>query len=66
MWPSKKYARFVGRDDSCGLRKMKVYCIEIAEHPKKDWANYRVFVNGLGIPYDTKKAIEKNWKILFE
>lgn len=60
----KTDARFIGKDGSCGLQRMKIYRIEIEDHrnDRHDWANFRVFVNGIGIPYDTMNGIKKNWK----
>ena len=58
-----KDARFIGKDGSCGLERMKVYRIEIVENPSARF-RFRVFVNGLGIPYDTMNAIKKNWQFI--
>ena len=54
------YARFIGKDGSCHLERLKIYKIEIIENPSSRY-RFRVFVNGLGIPYDTMKGIKKNW-----
>lgn len=64
----KKYARFIGEDGSCGLKKMHVYRIDIQDNRdnQHDHFNFRVFVNGVGIPYDTIEAIKKNWEVIFE
>ena len=60
---SKKIARFIGADGSCGLKRMKIYRIEIVED-QKDKYRYRVYINNLGITYDTMAAINKNWDFL--
>ena len=61
-----KDARFIGKDGSCGLQSMKVYKIEIVEQKPSARFRFRVFVNGIGIPYDSMNAIKKNWKLLYE
>ena len=65
MADNRKYriAMFIGKDGSCGLKNGRTYCIEIWERKSYGWPNYRVYVNGIGIPYDTMNAIKKNWKI---
>jgi hypothetical protein len=45
---------------------MKVYRIEIVEQKPSARFRFRVFVNGIGIPYDTMNAIKKNWAFLYE
>lgn len=55
-------AEFIGKDGSCGLHTGQRYPIEIRQHEAGDFANYRVYVFSLGIPYDTMEAIKKNWK----
>ena len=61
----KRTARFIGKDGSAGLHKDEVYQIEIVyNRGKRDWADWRVFVNDIGIPYDTMNAIKKNWELL--
>ena len=60
----KKQARFIGKDGSCGLKRMKIYNIEIVENEQKHRFRYRVFVDNVGIPYDTMNAIKKNWEII--
>lgn len=62
----RKDARFIGKDGSCGLRKMKIYRIEIVENKPTAQFRFRVFVGNLGIPYDTMNAIKKNWQFLNE
>ena len=64
----KTDARFIGTDGSCGLRKGQIYRIEIVDNSDnlKRKYRYRVWVNGIGIPYDTMNGIRKNWKILTE
>ena len=61
----KTDARFIGKDGSCGLKRLRIYQIEIEDHrnDRHDWAEWRVFVNDKGIPYDTMEAIKKNWRI---
>jgi hypothetical protein len=54
-------ARFIGKDGSCDLKRMNVYRIEIIENKPTSRYRFTVFVNGLGIPYDTMKGIKKNW-----
>ena len=61
-----KDARFIGKDGSCDLQRMKVYRIEIIENKPSARFRFRVFVNGIGIPYDTMNAIKKNWTFLYE
>ena len=61
-----KSARFIGKDGSCGLQRMKIYRIEIVEQKPSSRFRFRVFVNGIGIPYDTMNAIQKNWKFEYE
>lgn len=63
----KKSARFIGKDGSCNLTHGKVYRIEIVDNTKVKNArfNFRVYVDGLGIPYDTMNAIKKNWEVLY-
>ena len=58
----KTFARFIGRDGSCGLARMQIYRIEIIDNGPDAEHRYRLFVNGLGIPYDTMTGIRKNWK----
>lgn len=62
----KHDARFIGKDGSCNLEHGKIYPIEIVDNRDNPHArfNFRVFVYGLGIPYDTMDGITKNWKIL--
>lgn len=54
-------ARFIGHDGSCGLKHMQSYRIEIIETPKARY-RFRLYVNNLGIPYDSMEAIKANWK----
>ena len=61
-----KDARFIGKDGSCGLQRMKIYRIDIVEQKPSSRFRFRVFVNGIGIPYDTMNAIQKNWKFEYE
>ena len=63
----KKFARFKGKDGSCGLKKMHIYKIDIQDNRwnSHDHFNFRVFVNGLGIPYDSIEAIKKNWEAVY-
>ena len=61
----KRTARFIGKDESAGLYKNEVYQIEIVDNRgKRDCANWRVFINDIGIPYDTINAINKNYELL--
>ena len=61
----KTDARFIGKNGSCGLEHGKMYRIEIIDNRENKHSrfNYRVFVGGVGIPYDTMTAIKKNWLI---
>lgn len=62
----KQDARFIGKDGSCGLKRLSVYSIEIVDqrNDRHSRFNFRVFVNGIGIPYDTMNGIKKNWQLL--
>ena len=60
---SKKRARFIGKNGSCGLKRMKIYYIEVVENRNSQY-RYRVYVDDFGIPYDTAAAINKNWEFL--
>ena len=60
----RKDARFIGKDGSCNLKHGQIYRIEIVENKPDSRFRFRVFVDGLGIPYDTMNAIKKNWIFL--
>ena len=60
-------ARFIGMNGSAGLKHGKKYQIEIKDNTNKlifrGRYDFYVYVNGtFGIPYDTMKAIKKNWE----
>ena len=65
----RKYARFIGKDGSCGLEHGRVYKIDIRDNKSffdpEPTFRYHVFPdNRIGIPYDTMTAIKKNWKFI--
>lgn len=62
----KQDARFIGKHGSCGLVKGQIYRIEIVDNRNNPHAqfNFRVYVDGIGIPYDTMTAIRKNWEFV--
>ena len=55
-------ATFLGRDGSCGFRKGQDYDLWLILKNNKIYISRRK-LNATAIPYDTRVAFEKNWKL---
>lgn len=59
----KKKAVFIGKDGSCGFRTGQTYDVWFFRKNGK-WYISKPSMNATAIPYDTKIAVQKNWKFV--
>ena len=54
-------ATFIGKDGSCGFKNGEIYKLWFFN---SNWKHYisRPRMNAIAIPYDTMKALMKNWR----
>lgn len=57
-------ARFIGKDGSLGFKKGKIYHITVTEDKVRNWLWVKTFW-GRSCPYESRKAIENNWDVLY-
>ena len=60
--PTNVTATFVGEDGSCGFKKWKTYDVWMFYQKGKFYVSERS-VFATAIPYDSWKAVTKNWAI---